>query len=253
MLVVVAHPDDETFGCGSLLLHAAAAGAHTSVVCATRGEAGAVAAGVDVTDTGVAGLRERELRAAARVLGVAEVTVLGFRDSGMDGTPAPESLCGTPDAAVAAAVEAAVFRARPDVVVTLDGSDGHRDHVRLRDVVLEIAPRTGARVYLQCLPRSLMQQWVRHHAGDEDAAVYVELPEIGTPDEQLTTLVDTSDHLDRRLDAISRHASQSSPFAGLPDELVRSFLTTEHLIRVAPPWTGGEPERDIFGPTGPPV
>ena len=54
VLVVVAHPDDETFGCGSLLLHAAAAGARTSVLCATRGEAGNVAPGVRVPTTGVA-------------------------------------------------------------------------------------------------------------------------------------------------------------------------------------------------------
>src|SRR5690242_4937705 len=59
--VVVAHPDDETFGCGSLLLHAAAKGATTSVVCATRGEAGEGAA----DDLGA--VRERELREAARV------------------------------------------------------------------------------------------------------------------------------------------------------------------------------------------
>ena len=68
LAVVVAHPDDETFGCGSILLHAAAAGARTAVVCATRGEAGGVAPGVRVPTAGVAGLREAELRAAARAM-----------------------------------------------------------------------------------------------------------------------------------------------------------------------------------------
>src|SRR5262245_35233678 len=96
LAVVVAHPDDETFGCGSILLHAAAAGARPAVVCATRGEAGKVAPGVRVPTTGVAGLREAELRAAARAMDVADVELLGFTDSGMDGDAPAGSLCGTP-------------------------------------------------------------------------------------------------------------------------------------------------------------
>ena len=48
LLVVVAHPDDETFGTGSVLLHAAASGWATTVVCATRGEAGEVVEGSGV-------------------------------------------------------------------------------------------------------------------------------------------------------------------------------------------------------------
>src|SRR5690349_9739463 len=88
--LVVAHPDDETFGCGSLLLHAVAAGARTSVVCATRGEAGEG----DTADLGA--VRERELREAARLLGVGRVDLLGFADSGMSGEAVPGSLVGAP-------------------------------------------------------------------------------------------------------------------------------------------------------------
>ena len=118
--LIVAHPDDETFGCGSLLLHAAANGAATSVVCATRGEAGEGGA----ADLGA--VRERELREAARLLGVGRVDVLGFADSGMSGDADAATLAGAPFEQVLAAVRGAVDAARPDVLVTLDASDGHR-------------------------------------------------------------------------------------------------------------------------------
>ncbi len=246
VLVVVAHPDDETFGCGSLLLHAAATGAHTVVICATRGEAGEVRAGADLSG-GVGALREAELHAAARALGVAEVELLGFEDSGMDGEPAPGTLCGAADDEVTKAVRSAIERHHPDVVVTLDGSDGHRDHLRLRTVVERIIAGSSAVLYLHCLPRSLMHDWVRHHAGDQDAAAYTQLPDIGTPDDQITTVLDTQAHLGAREAAIALHRSQSSPFDGLPDGLRRAFLGHEHLIRVNPAWAGGSIEHELQG------
>src|SRR3954447_14239186 len=92
LLVVVAHPDDETFGCGSVLAHAAARGATVAVCCATRGEAGEPApdSGVGIEDLGV--VREAELRAAAAHLGVERVDVLDDADSGMEGDPPAGSL-----------------------------------------------------------------------------------------------------------------------------------------------------------------
>ncbi len=78
-------------------------------------------------------------------------------------------------------------------------------------------------------------------------AAYIELPEIGTPDEDLTTLVDTSAFLSRRHDAIALHRSQTSPFEGLPDDVQRTWLGTEHLIRVNPAWEGGPVETEILG------
>lgn len=250
LLVVVAHPDDETFGCGSLLMHAAERGARTVVVCATRGEAGEVEQDVAVPAGGVGELREAELRDAAGALDVAAVELLGFADSGLTGDAGPDTLAGAPVRAVEAAVRAALDRHSPDVVVTLDGSDGHRDHVRVRDVVTGLLAGTGTPVYLQCLPRSLMHAWVRHHAADEGKSAYVELPEIGTPDEELTTVVDTSALLGRRQAAIALHRSQQSPFDGLPDDVQRTWLGREHLVRVNPPWDGGPQETELLGLTG---
>lgn len=189
--VVVAHPDDETFGCGSLLLHAAARGLRTAVCCATRGEAGEAPAGT--ADVGA--LREGELRAAAAALGVGRVDLLGFADSGMDGPPGPGTLCGTAFGDVLAAVRASMADTRPDVVVTLDASDGHRDHTRVRDAALAAAEELGVRrVYLWCLPRSLMRRWAEHMltARPDLPHLDVDATAFGTPDDEITTVLDAA-------------------------------------------------------------
>ena len=240
--VVVAHPDDETFGCGSLLLRAADAGAVTAVTCATRGEAGG-----DGKDLGV--VRERELREAAAVLGVDRVDVLGFADSGMSGEAGDETLAGAPFPRVLAAVEDAVHSFRPDVLVTLDGSDSHRDHVRIRDAASAVADTVAVpRVYLHCLPRSLMRRWAAHMSRERPGTEHLDadVSALGTPDEEITTFVDVRRYLPQREQAIALHASQASPFDGLPDDLRLAFLGTDHLRRVRPPWPGGDPETDLF-------
>ena len=97
LLVVVAHPDDESFGCGSVLAHASRAGHDTAVLCATRGEAGESRIRTD--DLGA--LREAELRSASAILGVGTIVLLEHGDSGMDGDPAPGTLAVADPAGVA--------------------------------------------------------------------------------------------------------------------------------------------------------
>jgi LmbE family N-acetylglucosaminyl deacetylase len=252
LLVVVAHPDDETFGCGSLLLHAAAAGAETAVCCTTRGEAGQPAPGSGVDQHQLAVVRERELRAAARLLGVRRLDLLDFVDSGMAGPAGTRTLVGAAFADVRAQVRARIEDFRPDVVVTLDASDGHRDHARIRDATLaavDEADWKAARVYLHCLPQSLMRQWLEHLARENPSAQHLDVEVPGTPDELITTIVETEQHLADRERAIAVHSSQVSPYEVLPPRLRRAFLTAERLRRVVPAWVGGERERDIFVPT----
>ncbi|WP_226902755.1 PIG-L deacetylase family protein [Phycicoccus mangrovi] len=229
-MVVVAHPDDETFGCGSVLLEAAEH-AETVVVCLSRGEAGEVVDGVEVPADGVGALRETELRRAASVLGVSAVEVVGLGDSGMDGEPPTGSICGVPFDDLVARVREAVERHRPDVVVTLDGSDGHRDHARVRDAVLAATPPDVV-VDAHCLPRSLLHRWLVEKSGEDSAQAYAELPDIGCPDEDVTTVVDVRRHLPARQAAIREHRSQASPFDGLSDELTEAFLGHDHLRRL---------------------
>ena len=235
LLLAVAHPDDETFGCGSLLLAAAAAGWATTVVCATRGEAGEPAPGTDLGDRTLAEVREAELREAAGLLGVARLVLLDFADSGMDGEPATGTLCAAPAADVEAAVRAVAAEVDPDVVVSLDAADGHRDHARMRDASVEVARERGVPAYLQALPRSLMDRWVAHMAETRPEMAHLRYADLGTPDEEIAVVLDTADHLDARERAIAVHATQTSPYEGLPDDLRRAFLTREHLVRVQLP------------------
>ncbi len=236
LLVTVAHPDDETFGCGSLLAHASSRGVETVVACATRGELGEIAPGVDAEPATLGTVREAELRAAAGELGVARVEMLDFRDSGVDGEPAPGSLAAAAVEDVATPLVALIDELHPDVVVTLDGSDGHRDHAALRDGTLAALRQSTwrpARTYLWCLPRSLLTRVTGFET-------------FGTPDEDITTVIDTTELLDRRWRAIRMHASQVPPFDAMPPELQREFLAHERLQRIDPPWPGGPVETDLF-------
>lgn len=230
--VVVAHPDDETFGCGSLLLHARSAGAVTAVCCATRGEAGEVTHGVAIPAGGVGELREGELRAAAKLLGVGRIDLLDLLDSGMAGDAGPGTLMAAEASLVRTRILRAVDAFRPDVIVTLDGSDGHRDYSRVRDVTIEVAAERGVPVYLHCLPRSAMKRWAEHMSQEHADSAYLTLGELGTPEEQVTHVVDTTAFWQQRWTAIRAHRSQTSPFEGLPDDLARAFLCREHLAAV---------------------
>ena len=227
-LVVVAHPDDESFGCGSVLAHAASKGFETAVLCATRGES--VESRVSADDLGV--LREAELREAASVLGVAEVRLLDHQDSGMDGEPAPRSLVAASRAVVADEVAAVIRDLRPHIVVTLDASDGHRDHAAIRDTTLAAVdgvPDPPAATYLSCLARSSMERWAERMRAVGGGEAYLALSSLGTPDADITTIVDVSEHLATRWQAIRAHASQASPFDDLPEDLQLEVLATDRL------------------------
>ncbi|MGY1805291.1 PIG-L deacetylase family protein [Blastococcus sp. SYSU D00922] len=234
-LVAVAHPDDESFGCGSTIAHAAARGAEVTVVCATRGEAGETVPGTVDGDLGT--VREAELRRAAARLGVARVELLGYRDSGFDGDLPDGSLCAAPVDEVARTLARLIAELQPQVLLTLDGSDGHRDHLHIGAAAREaVADAAGPAPLLveYCLPNSLLRGWLDEmRAVRPDTAYHALDPAgLGREDADITDVVDTSDVLDRREAAIAEHRSQVSPFEGLSDGLRRAFLTADHLARV---------------------
>jgi LmbE family N-acetylglucosaminyl deacetylase len=249
LLVVVAHPDDETFGTGSLLAHASSLGVECTVACATRGEAGEAVEGTVPDGSTLAQVREDELRSAAEMIGVRRVVVFDWSDSGMGGKAAPHTLVGAPFEDVAETVARVIDDVRPTVVVTLDASDGHRDHARIRDATLDAVHRSAwrpGRVYLHCLPQRLMREWVALLQTQQPATSYLALGELGTPDHDITTAIDVSHLVELREAAMARHRSQTPPFDVMPPDLRHAFLATDSLRRVVPPWDGDQPETSIF-------
>src|SRR3954470_5768425 len=123
LLAVLAHPDDESLGFGGTLARYAAEGAETYLVTATRGEAGRFGSlGKSGDPVEVGRVREAELRAAAKVLGIGDVSILGYPDGAVDQV--------APAMAIREIVSH-IRRIRPDVVVTFgpEGAYGHPDHI----------------------------------------------------------------------------------------------------------------------------
>jgi LmbE family N-acetylglucosaminyl deacetylase len=141
LLGVFAHPDDETFGSGGTLALYAKRGVAAHVVCATRGEVGGTPQGLG-SHSSVADMRAAELDCAARILGLASVRYLGYRDSGMPGSPHnqhPESTVAAPLAEVACKIAYHLRDIRPQVVLTFDPIGGYRhpDHIAVHQATVE--------------------------------------------------------------------------------------------------------------------
>ncbi len=170
VLFAHAHPDDETLATGALIAELVARGVTTTVVTATRGEAGEIVAGVlppETTANEFVAVRERELYGALEVLGVSHHCFLGtpparagddrriYRDSGM--TWVTPTLAGPADASdessftaqspsdEAADLGECLGMGQPGLVVSYDdiGGYGHPDHVRMREVALAASRLAG--------------------------------------------------------------------------------------------------------------
>ncbi len=128
LMAILAHPDDESLGVGGTLAKYAAEGMETFLVTATRGQQGRYRGHRDPPEhpgaERLGEIRERELRAAASVLGVTDVAVLDYQDKALDRVDAREAV---------EAIAAHIRRVQPQVVVTFgpDGAYGHPDHIAI--------------------------------------------------------------------------------------------------------------------------
>lgn len=262
LLVAVAHPDDETFGMGGTMARYAADGWNVTVVCATRGEVGEISDPSLATPQTLGQVREQELRSACRLLGVEDVRFLGYRDSGMEGTPEnadARALCNADPARVTADFAAAIRDTRPSAILTWDpsGGYGHPDHRAVHHCVtaaFEQAAATTqppASLYYMALPVHLFEEIAADLArqgiewGSEGMRERAqELPHLPA-----TTEIDVAAYVDRKFAAFQEHRTQvtaDSPFERISPELRRRFAATEHFYRAEPKWLEGAPAEHTF-------
>ena len=281
LLLVHAHPDDESITTGATMAYYAAHGVGVTLLTCTLGEEGEVLLpdyaqlAADEADQ-LGGFRIGELDAAMAALGVTDHRWLGgagrFRDSGMMGTPAnkhPRAFWRADedetvlDAAVAAAVDV-VREVRPQVVVTYDerGDYGHPDHIMAHRVAMAAVEKaadpgygTGepwqvAKVYWVAIPKSVLREGFDALSAVQDRPFDVasvdELP-FGIDDELVTTIVDATGFGEQKMAALEAHRTQiavDGPFFALSNMLGREILAVEHF-RLAHGTLG--PDRDERG------
>jgi len=274
LLFVHPHPDDESIACGGTMARYRDEGAQVHVVTCTGGEAGDNLSGIDLSGRDFAQVRRDEVQAAAIILGLTSHRFLGYRDSGMAGTPANEH----PDAFVRAVLDEAACRLaatirelRPDVVVSDDekGTYGHPDHVRAHEVTrravalaADVAaavpgdpwdvPRhlviTYSRERLFRMHLSLLEAGLASPFGD-DAVAGPDDMAFGSSEERVAFRVDVQPWLDVKQEAMAAHASQiaaDSFFLNTPPDQARLGFGTEEFELVSGQPAPVQPSDDIL-------
>jgi LmbE family N-acetylglucosaminyl deacetylase len=258
LMAVFAHPDDESFGTGgTLALYGADPEVRVVLVCATRGEAGEISNPALATPDRLGEVREAELRCACQTLGIDTLHLLGYRDSGMAGSPentAPGALAAADFDEVVGKIAAHIRRDRPDVVVTFDenGGYGHPDHIAVHhhttaaveaaadpnrypdQIEGGLAAHQAAKLYYTAIPRRFFRA-----VAAKMQELGVEIPERylhrldgpwGLPDEACTTDVPVLDFWGAKQAAVQCHATQLNPdsiFALLPPEIMHELQAWE--------------------------
>ena len=271
VLAVFAHPDDEGFGSGGTLAMLVARGARVTLVCATNGDVGEISDPELATPETLPQVRQVELRQAMDITGIADVRFLGYRDSGMAGTPDNEhsdSLNKAEPERVVRQIVDIIREVRPHLLMTHDptGAYGHPDHIvtyRHTKSAHAVAgdenfigtgepgtgepgtgePGTGEPwstplLYYVCFPKSVFRAlWKKMVELDIEPPFARELADhIGSPDEEVTLTLDVKEYVDIKIASLDCHRTQSNSdgaFAKLPQDYLREIMSTEYFTLAA--------------------
>jgi len=256
VLLVHAHPDDETINNGATMAMYAALGASVTLVTCTRGEEGEVLIpellhlAANATDS-LGQHRVTELALAMKELGVADHRFLGegaklFRDSGMMGTD-PNN---RPDVFWQADIEEAsdllvqtIDEVKPHVLITYDefGGYGHPDHIQAHRVAMRAAEKSEwdiPKIYWNVMPVSVIQEGIDAMKGIDSefwgAEKAEDLP-FAKDDSFVHALVDGNAYVEKKMNAMKAHATQiavDGPFFALSDNVGLQVWGNEYYTLV---------------------
>ena len=238
LMAVLAHPDDEALGIGGTLARYAAEGVETYLVTATRGEGGRFRGARDGPEhpgrERLAEIREQELRAAARTLGIRDVALLGYGDGVLDRADAREAI---------GRIAGHVRRVRPQVVLSFgpDGAYGHPDHVAITQLSTAAMVAAADPAYAHdpataALPPHAVAKYYYMASPEERSLAYehafrkltshvdgIERDPPSWPDWEVTTWIDTRAVWGTVWKAVQCHESQISAY-----EKVARLTPAEH-------------------------
>jgi mycothiol conjugate amidase Mca len=262
LMVVHAHPDDEVIGTGGTFARYGDEGIRTVLVTATLGEEGDIVLpelNTPEVKARLAEVRREELRKAVAILGIGQQEFLGYRDSGMAGTPSNEH----PDCFNMADLDEATGRLvrlvrtyRPHVLVSYNdlGGYGHPDHIACHKVTVAAfeAAGDGARYPEAGAPWSPLKLYEMNWPRQRTQRFWEQLRERGlptpldnpnydltrftVPDERITTTIDVGDYVERKRAALLEHHTQiaaDGPFLSMPEDVGREMWRSEYFTLLA--------------------
>lgn len=281
LLLVHAHPDDETINNAGTMAKYVTEGASVTLVTCTAGEEGEVLVAdlahvASDRENRLGEIRREELASAMKELGVTDHRFLGgfgrFRDSGMDGTDAnnhPDCFKNTDLLAAASELVSVIREVKPQVLVTYDdfGGYGHPDHIQAHRVAMYAASLAGAasfrpdlgesheiaKIYWSAMPRGEMAQvmnWLREQGVENE---FTNSDPAAMPflcdDALVTTVIRASEHHPKKLAALAAHRTQidlTSGFFAMLAGLDAHAFGMEHYRLVKGTAVGDPLENDLF-------
>lgn len=258
VLLIFAHPDDETFGCAGVIAALAERGVASTLICLTRGEAGdSSIPNLEEPDL-LGAVREQELRDAMAAVGLTDVRLGIYRDSGMPGSPEaanPRALVQADETLLAAQLVVTIRAMRPAAVISFgpDGIYGHSDHLisyRAAVVAIDLAadpayrPELGPAwetpaLYFSSAPRDELVAMMEKRGKPGNGMPEEFHGKMGVPRDEIDTWIDVSPWGELKRRAMLAHRTQfgeGGPIAEIPADDLMVRLSRETFVRVPLSW-----------------